>query len=310
MQGGVFQVTMFGLPPPETREETQQALGKLDFFGEASKTLDHSRLEMMEAAAEDVMFIFLSDVHLDRPQVLSKLEMLFDAFEERQVPTLFVLNGPFTSRPVGQGGENLDTYSSCFEDLARLITKYPNVATGAHFVLVPSLNDPGVGNFWPRPPIPQVFTHRFAAVMPEGSFTFTSNPARIRYYSQEITVGRYNFMHEMRRHCILKPSDETDDMNLHLSKTLLAQAHLCPLPFTSRPILWDHDSALRLYPCPDLLVLADQHEMSSGVHDECQVANPGPFHTDFSFLCYYPARWRSEDEEVRKQACETSAIDM
>ena len=60
-------------------------------------------------------------------------------------------------------------------------------------------------------------------------------------------------------------------MTLHLGKTLLAQAHLCPLPFTSRPILWDHDSALRLYPCPDLLVLCDQHEMSSAVMDECQV---------------------------------------
>ena len=264
----------------------------------------------MEAQAEDVMFIFLSDVHLDRPQVMSKLELLFMAFEERQIPTLFVMSGPFTSRPVGQGGETLESYASYFENLARLVCKFPNVATGAHFVFVPSLHDPGMGNFWPRPPLPAVFTQNFAAVMPEGSFSFTSNPARIRYYSQEVTVGRYNFMHEMRRHCILKPSEETSDMTLHLAKTLLAQAHLCPLPFTSRPILWEHDASLRLYPCPDLLVLCDQHEMSSGIHDECQVANPGPFHTDFSFLCYYPARWRSEDEAVRAAACETSQIEM
>jgi len=40
------------------------------------------------------------------------------------------------------------------------------------------------------------------------------------------------------------------------------------------------------------------------------VANPGPFHTDFSFLCYYPARWRASEEDVRAQACETSVIDM
>jgi len=35
-----------------------------------------------------------------------------------------------------------------------------------------------------------------------------------------------------------QPSEETENMTVHLSKTLLAQAHLCPLPMTSRPILW------------------------------------------------------------------------
>lgn len=312
VEDGVFRVSMFGLPPPESKEATNEAIGKhIDFFGEASKTLDTTRLQVMEEQADDVMFIFVSDVHLDRPQVMSKLEMLFQAFEQRTVPTLFVLNGPFTSRPVGQGGESLESYSSYFEDLARLITQHPNVATGGHFVLVPGMGDPGMGNFWPRPPVPACFTQNFATVMPEGSFTFTSNPCRIRYYSQEIVVGRYNFMHEMRRHCILKPSEaETDKMCTHLAKTLLAQAHLCPLPATSRPVLWDHDASLRLYPCPDLLVLADQHEMYTDLVDECQVANPGPFHTDFSFLCYYPSRWRSKEEEVRSTACETSVIDM
>ena len=46
MEDGVFHVSMFGLPPPETRADSHQALGKLDFFGEASKTLDVSRLEV------------------------------------------------------------------------------------------------------------------------------------------------------------------------------------------------------------------------------------------------------------------------
>ena len=132
----------------------------------------------------------------------------------------------------------------------------------------------------------------------------------LRYYSQEISLGRYNYMHEMRRHCVLKPSEDTTDLPEHLGKSLLAQAHMVPLPLTSRPILWDHDASLRLYPCPDLLVLCDQHEMFTRVVDECQVANPGPFHTDFSFMCYYPARWRSDDAEVQAAACENSSIDL
>ena len=48
-----------------------QALGSIDFFGEASKILDISRLEQMEQQAEDVNFVFLSDVLLDKNEVTS-----------------------------------------------------------------------------------------------------------------------------------------------------------------------------------------------------------------------------------------------
>jgi len=310
MENGVFHLSMVGLPPPEPRSTTQEIIGKMDFFGHASKTLDASQLMAMEAEAEEAMFIILSEVHLDKTQVLNKLEILFAAFEDQVVPTLFVLAGSFTSRPVGQGGETVESYASYFGQLANLICKFPNIANNSHFVLVPGANDPGVGNTWPRPGITSLFVQHFASIMPEGSFTFTSNPCRIRYYSQEIVLGRYNFMHEMRRHCVLEPSDESESMVYHLAKTLLAQSHLCPLPFTSRPVLWDYDSALRLYPCPDLAVLCDQHEMYTQECDGSQVANPGPFHTDFSFIMYYPSRWRSDDAEIRAQACETSVIEM
>ena len=47
---------------------------------------------------------------------------------------------PRTHTPsTGPALQSLESYSSYFEDLARLITQYPNVATGGHFVLVSGL---------------------------------------------------------------------------------------------------------------------------------------------------------------------------
>lgn len=46
----------------------------------------------------------------------------------------------------------------------------------------------------------------------------------------------------------------------HAARTLLAQAHLVPLPLACAPVDWAYDHALRLYPAPDLLVLGDRVE--------------------------------------------------
>lgn len=40
------------------------------------------------------------------------------------------------------------------------------------------------------------------------------------------------------------------DMRAALAQTILDQAHLAPLPLAIRPILWDYDHSLRLYPMP------------------------------------------------------------
>jgi len=285
---GILQVSMIGLPPPEAAQTTRQALGSLDFFGQMSKTLDMSKLGEMEKQAADVSFVFLSDVFLDKPKVMQQLEQLFAGFEAVP-PTLFVLAGPFTSRSLGQGGEDMTSYAEKFTALAQLIIRFPAIAEGSHFVFVPALSDPGVGHVWPRPPIADIFLRGFAELLPEGNFTSTSNPARIRFYSQEIVVGRMDYIHEMRRHCVLEPSADTIDEAVHLSQTLLSQSYLSPLPVHSQPVYWDYSHALQLYPAPTLTVLADKHEMYN-IDQESQImANPGSFATDASFLLYRPA---------------------
>ena len=41
-----------------------------------------------------------------------------------------------------------------------------------------------------------------------------------------------------------------------LTKTLICQAHLSPLPLHVVPIYWNYDHVMRLYPLPDLVVCA------------------------------------------------------
>lgn len=100
-----------------------------------------------------------------------------------------------------------------------------------------------------------------------------------------------------------------------LVQTVLDQAHLAPLPISVRPVLWDYDHALRLYPMPTTvrqadprrrrssrakssslteslyfqLVLADSFEPYKLVYERCLVFNPGSFHRKrFGWSTYHP----------------------
>lgn len=61
-----------------------------------------------------------------------------------------------------------------------------------------------------------------------------------------------------------------------LVKTLLDQGTVSPFPLTVRPVLWDHASAVQLYPLPTALVLADSEAAPFCMtYEGCHVMNPG-----------------------------------
>lgn len=65
---------------------------------------------------------------------------------------------------------------------------------------------------------------------------------------------------------------------LQFAKTVISQAHLAPLPPSVCPVYWAHDAALRLYPLPDLIVVADQIKSFTTSHMNCTVVNPVSFY--------------------------------
>lgn len=61
-----------------------------------------------------------------------------------------------------------------------------------------------------------------------------------------------------------------------LVKTILDQGTVSPFPLPLRPVLWDHASALQLYPLPTALVLADPEAAPFCMtYEGCHVMNPG-----------------------------------
>lgn len=110
-------------------------------------------------------------------------------------------------------------------------------------------------------------------------------------------------------------------------QTILDQAHLAPLPLNVRPVLWDFDHALRLYPMPTTvrpspppflslspsltllavvrrpqLVLADSFDPYKLVYERCLVFNPGSFQRRrFTWSTYHPHM--AEIKERMEERC-------
>lgn len=65
-------------------------------------------------------------------------------------------------------------------------------------------------------------------------------------------------------------------MARRLVKTILDQGTVSPFPLTMRPVLWDHASAIQLYPLPTALILADAEASPFCMtYEGCHVMNPG-----------------------------------
>ncbi len=133
---GIFKVSVIGFPLAESRADSKRFLGNLDLFvppmmddkGHATgKHFDSlqplyslfvgsisSKYPMFRVSTEDeamevdmpaAEFVVLSDVHVDKPQVLEKLKKMLEEFQE-DPPAVIVMLGNFCSSP-GSRAENV-----------------------------------------------------------------------------------------------------------------------------------------------------------------------------------------------------------
>jgi len=337
---GVLHVKKIGQPLYETRKEAIEAIGlqNTDLFGAIPTLAELSKLQEQEVNhGEDGMFIILSDVHLDDSRVLEKLEKLFKGFEEFEPLPVFCFMGDFAAKYPSTVQENGNaTIVGYFDDLANAICKYPRIAKEGKFILVPGLNDPGIGKILPRPQIPNYFTAGLRSKVKHVHMA--SNPCRLRYFSQEIVIGRLDVMSKLRQECLVPPvgldeiesdgdnmdtkvekkanlkttnqrvaSSKTNPLVQHAIRTMLDQGHLCPVPPSALPVYWKHDHLMRLYPPPDAIILGDKStEAYYETYMDCDVMNPGAFHTNGEFLVFRPVDMTSGE---RKGDCEFSQIE-
>ncbi|GMF38204.1 unnamed protein product [Phytophthora fragariaefolia] len=149
----VLHVQSMGFPPPESKGASLEILGGIDPLGVEVSAQQREQIRALEASDHHATFIVLSDVHLDDPQVMNKLDELFQGLESVQ-PTLFILMGDFMSTSIGggAGSNSLQDLREYLEELGNLILKYAGIAENSRFVLVPGPNDPGSSRAFPRHP--------------------------------------------------------------------------------------------------------------------------------------------------------------
>jgi DNA polymerase epsilon subunit 2 len=297
MVDGTLHVHRMGNPIVETRNEALTSIGlsASDIFHSMSTLAELEDIREQEVLhGPEGMLVVLSNVHLDKPNVMEKLKTLFMGFQDAN--PLYILMGNFMS-----SGSNTKELMGYFEDLTNLIGEIDGLAQEGRFIFVPGPNDPGIADILPRPPLPKYCTTSLRQKL--ANATFASNPCRIRYFSKEIVIYRNNVTSQLQRSALLPPRDSGSRNVQHAVKTLLDQGHLCPYP---KPIYWQVDHAMRLYPLPDALILGDRVDQFFENYAECDVVNPGPFSKDFAFVVYRPIA--STDGTTTKSDVEFSQI--
>lgn len=301
---GILHVHNISNPTCENRLDAINIIGlqSCDIFNAIPSYSELIKMRALENEhCKEAMFVILSDVHLDNPHVLSKIDKLFCGFVGLVPLPVFVFMGNFCSRALSLSRNGPKEIIGYYDDLAHIICKYPRIAKNGKIIFIPGPDDPGTASVMPRPPIPLFFTVSIRSKVTHA--VFASNPCRIRYFSKEFVLCRQDILDKLRYNNIFDLRKNNNYHEDHSSrngvynnkclvqyavKTILDQGHLCPLPLSSSPIYWQYDHVLRLYPPPDVLIIGDRNQQYRKSYCKCEIVNPGPFFVDFSFLVYRP----------------------
>ncbi|GAC93425.1 telomere-associated helicase [Pseudozyma hubeiensis SY62] len=329
-----IRVFAIGHPPSETRAQARSIHAHTDFLGApqppilssasapsravaapwrgAISVKEEAAFQVHEANHSDLCFVIFSDLHLDHPKTMSAFSTVLQGYVDAEfIPFALVLCGNFASQQY-TSADMVEKYKAGFAALGETLSAFPAVVRSSHIILVPGPQDPFSTSLVPRPPLPQVLVQPLLNKLKamQGTIHLASNPCRISYFSQQIVVYRDDTMTRFLRNTVRIKDEEREqereerereerDLKKFLVSTVLDQAHLVPLAQRIRPVLWDHDHSLSLYPMPTTekqLVLADAYDRYELTYEGCHVVNPGSFRSGnaFAWSTYYPASRRTE----------------
>ena len=150
---------------------TRSYFGSANFFGgplEISAKSDQ-RLVQLESQDESSMLVFLSDVWLDKPEVLNRLKRLFVGYSAMP-PTAFVLMGNFMSSNTESGPQKIKAFKDLLKNLGDLINEHQELVENSKFIFVPGPNDPGHANIYPRAAVPDYISQDLKTKVPNCKY--------------------------------------------------------------------------------------------------------------------------------------------
>ncbi|CAI5449471.1 unnamed protein product [Caenorhabditis angaria] len=293
---GVLRVNEVAPVPVECADTTRKELSSNEnWFGGEDKIAFrcNERLEASLASHPESAIVILSDVFLDDEKVLKGVYHLLEGYCQIP-PVAFVFCGNFCSRT--RQKETMALLDRGFRWLANQLNEFKDSYQKTQFIFVPGPDDPLVDMILPRPNLPSMLFKHISSVV---NCTFASNPCRIQYASQEIVVFRNDMVKKMCRHSI--NAITPDSIPSRFARSVLSQAHLCPLPMHISPVIPDWSHALALNPLPDILITADRFESftENVAGSGCIVTNPGSFsRSNFGFQVYYPQQRKVEASQI------------
>ncbi|CCD26923.1 DNA polymerase epsilon noncatalytic subunit NDAI_0J00310 [Naumovozyma dairenensis CBS 421] len=188
----------------------------------------------------------------------------------------------------------------------------------------------------PQNKIPSYFINRMNRIC--KNIIWGSNPTRILYLSQEIVIMRDDMADRFKRNSITFPMqeemkqqhilelqeqlnklsvDDTISINQlinnegqlnskvkesrRLVKTILDQGHLSPFITNIRPVIWDLEHSLTLYPIPSTMIICDLSSPQFDLtYNGCKSINPGRFmhKRRARYVEYKPSLKKITQEEV------------
>eukprot|EP00871_Galdieria_phlegrea_P000580 jgi/Galph1/1522/GphlegSOOS_G202.1 len=231
------------------------------------------------------IILILSDVWLNEESVFYRLQVLLRSLQTDQLyPDAVILMGDFLSyHTCFEYGNDHHLLQNGFRRLALLFGDYLKIEK-TQLIVIPGPNDMGCAEILPRSPIPSFFLSSLQ------NFTkwlhTTSNPVRMIVEQHHMVIFRDDIQQKMASSSIFPLPNEATKMREMLVKTLLDQAHLCPLAMDKQPVLWHHEHSLWLFPSPKYLVLGDGLEAFHITYGHTECYGTGSFAIQGSFLIY------------------------
>jgi len=295
----IFHCTAIGMPSAEPREESFAALpNDVDFFGLAPPPSQEGVVARQLQKREAQLVVFAAHIHADAPGSLARLTSLIRGLTDPGInpsELCIVLAGDFSQQPFKHGDvlSRLDSqraevarFSSLMDQLAEAIVRGgPTIAAQAQFVFVPGPGDPvPMAGMLPAQPMEDFLVRGVRKRLPHA--TFATNPARLRFLSQEMVIFRRDLFRQLRRLCVIEPKEE--ESASALVKTLADQAHFCSVPSNCLTVPADYDPLLRLYPLPHLVVIAEADHAWEATYKDCDFLCPGSLSSTGCFATYRP----------------------
>jgi DNA polymerase epsilon subunit 2 len=255
----VFNVYQMTLPPVPSRSLCEASM---NLFGGPTELTEDLVISTIGLSPEDASIAVLSNVVLDNPETIEKLNLLFTGFEECDaVPQAFVFMGNFSSAPFNPfSGDSLRSFQRSFDQLGQLLARHPVTLEKARIILVPGLTEPGYG-LYPQPALPDALARGLSSRFP--NVTLASNPCRVRFYNRQITFFSGENMQRLRRGTLIAVQDRDSGKEADmLVRCIMSQMHLLPGTARNHAAVWEFDASLRIYPPPHALFLSDARSNS------------------------------------------------